>query len=260
MSCSATKLDVVSDHVTSTVELAELYSEISGPQNEHGEELIEKLALDENMKILDLGCGTGYLSALLADCVGPGGKVVAIDPNRSRLELAERQYSKTNLVFLEANDATLPEDQYDLVFANYVLQWIEDKFAVLNKVYQNLKPGGRFAFIVPESRPPFFEQMDNLMGAEMAEKMKHDFQCLSASEYAHLAITIGFKVMSSEVEMRPLNFANVEGLLKWYCGSTEGRFNPEKVDPVILEAFKQPYGDLPAENICARLTIILSKP
>ena len=260
MSCSATKLDVVSDHVTSTVELAELYSEISGPQKEHGEELIEKLSLEKNMKILDLGCGTGYLSALLADCVGPGGKVVAIDPNTSRLELAERQYSKTNLVFLEANDATLPEDQYDLVFANHVLHWIEDKFAVLSKIYQNLKPGGRFAFIVAECRLPIFEQMDNLMGAEKAEKMKQDFQCLSASEYTHLATTIGFKVVSSEVEMRPLNFANVDGLLKWYCGSTEGRFNPEKVDPVVLEAFKQPYGDHPAENNYARLTIILSKP
>ena len=238
MSCSATTLEVVSHHGTSTVELAELYSEISNVQKEHGKELIEKLSLEKNLKILDLGCGTGYLSALLADCVGPAGKVVAIDPNRSRLELATKQHLKTNLVFLEANDVTLPEDQYDLVFANYVLQWIEDKFAVLSKIYQNLKPGGRFAFTVPESRPPIFEQMDNLMGAERAEKMKQDYQCLSASEYTHLATTIGFKVISSEVEIRPFNFANVEGLLNWYCGSTEGRFNPEKVDPVILKAFK----------------------
>ena len=260
MSCSATTLEVVSHHGTSTAELAELYSEISNVQKEHGKELIEKLLLEKSMKILDLGCGTGYLSALLADCVGPAGKVVAIDPNKSRLKLATKQYSKTNLVFLEANDATLPEDQYDLVFANYVLQWIEDKFAVLSKIYQNLKPGGQFAFIVPECRPPIFEQMDNLMGTEMAEKMKQDYQCLSASEYIHLATTIGFKVTSSEIETRPFNFSSVEGLLKWYCGSTAGRFDPEKVDPEILEAFKQPYGDHPAENNFVRLTIILTKP
>ena len=35
------------------------------------------------MKILDLGCGTGYLSASLADSVRPEGTVVAIDPNKS---------------------------------------------------------------------------------------------------------------------------------------------------------------------------------
>ena len=133
MSCSATTLEVVSHHGTSTAELAELYSEISNVQKEHGKELIEKLLLEKSMRILDLGCGTGYLSALLADCVGPAGKVVAIDPNKSRLKLARKRYSKTNLVFLEANDVTLPEDQYDLVFANYVLQWIEDKFAVFEQ-------------------------------------------------------------------------------------------------------------------------------
>ena len=94
------------------------------------------------MKILDLGCGTGCLSAVLADCVGPEGSVVAIDPNKDRLEFAKKQYSRPNLMFIEANDATLPEDQYDLVFSNYVLQWIENKAAVLNKVYKNLKPGG----------------------------------------------------------------------------------------------------------------------
>ena len=105
-----------------SVELAQLYSEVSDVQKEHGEELIEKLSLEKNMKILDLGCGTGYLSALLADCVGPEGSVVVIDPNRGRLEVAENQYSRCNLVFLEANDANLPEDQYDLVFSNYVLQ------------------------------------------------------------------------------------------------------------------------------------------
>lgn len=98
------------------------------------------------------------------------------------------------------------------------------------------------------------------MGTEMAEKMKQDYQCLSASEYTHLATTVGFKVISSEVEIRPFNFSSVEGLLKWYCGSTEGRFDPEKVDPEILEAFKQSFGDHPAENNFVRLTIILIKP
>ena len=161
--------------------MAQLYSEVSDVQKEHGEELIEKLSLEKNMKILDLGCGTGYLSAVLADCVGPEGSVVAIDPNEGRLEIAKKRYSRPNLMFLEANDATLPKDQYDLVFSNYVLQWIENKVAVLNKVYQNLKPGGRFAFIVPEHHPPIFEQMDKLMGLEVANKMKQDYQCMHVS-------------------------------------------------------------------------------
>ena len=242
------------------VELAQLYSEVSDVQKEHGKELIEKLALQKNMKILDLGCGTGYLSALLADCVGPEGSVVAIDPNKGRLEIAENQYSRPNLVFLEANDTTFPKDQYDLVFSNYVLQWVKNKVAVLNKVYQNLKPGGRFAFTVSEHRAPTLEQLDSLMGPEVASKMKQDLHYMSTSEYNHFATMIGFKVICSEVEIQPFNFVNVDCLLKWYRATTEGRFDPEKVDPATLVQFKQTYGDGPVENSCSRVTIILSKP
>ena len=242
-------------------ELAKLYSEVSGIQKEHGKELIEKLSLEKNMKILDLGCGTGYLSSMMADCVGPEGKVVAIDPNRSRLDIAEKQYSRSNLVFLEANDVTLPEDQYDSVFANYVLHWVENKAALLNKVYQNLKPGGRFASTVPLYHPPIFQKMDNLMGPEIANKMKQALWYMPAPEFNHLATTIGFKVISSEVENIPLNFANVEDLLKWYCSSSERQFNPQKIDLTSWEAFKQPFGDGPVENNFLQvMTIILSKP
>ena len=96
MSCnttkySNTKLEGLRDGVSS-LELAELYSKVSDLQKEHGKEMIQKLSLEKNMKILDLGCGTGYLSALLADSVGPEGTVVAIDPIKSRLQLAKKQY------------------------------------------------------------------------------------------------------------------------------------------------------------------------
>ena len=110
MSYSTAELENTSNG-DSSVELAQLYSEVSSLQIKHGEELIEKLSLEKNMKILDLGCGTGYLSAVLADYVGPEGSVVAIDPNKGRLEIAKKRYSRPNLMFLEANDVTLPEDQ-----------------------------------------------------------------------------------------------------------------------------------------------------
>jgi len=151
----STKLGMVS-LADSSEELAKVYSEMSDVQKEHGKELIEQLSLAKNMKVLDFGCGTSYLSALLADCVGPEGEVVAVDPDEARLALAKKQYSRPNLVFIHANDATFPEGQYDLVFTNYVLHWVGNKAALLNKVYQNLKPGGQFASVFPEHEPAVF--------------------------------------------------------------------------------------------------------
>ena len=260
MSHNSTKFSIAmlegSSHGDSSLELAKCYSEISDLQKEHGKDLIEKLSLEKNMKILDLGCGTGYLSALLADSVGPAGKVVAVDPNKSRLELAKKQYSRSNLVFLEANDVTFPEDEYDLVFSNYVLHWIENKNALFKRVYQNLKPGGQFAFVVSDQQPTIAEQMDDLMGPEM----KQCVHWMSASEYNHLATAVGFKVTYSVVQNKPVHFENIESLMQFYRGSTDGRFNPQKIEPAILETFKQPFGDSPIDiDDFHQVTIILTK-
>ena len=252
---SSNKLECFS-HGNSSLELARLYSEVSDLQKEHGKEMIQLLALEKNITILDLGCGTGYLSALLADCVGPEGKVVAIDPNKSRLDLAEKQHSRPNLVFLEANDLTFPEDRYDLVFSNYVLHWIKNKNALFNKVYRNLKPGGQFAFGVCTHQPTLVEQMDDLMGPEM----RQCFHWMSASEYNHLATTVGFEVTYSDVQKKTVHFESIEHLMQVYHGSTDGRFNPEKIEPAVLQVFKQPFGDRPVDlDDFHRVTTILTK-
>ena len=222
MSHNTTKFSIArlegSSHGDSSLELAKFYSEISDLHKEHSKELIEKLSLENNMKILDLGCGTGYLSSLLADSVGPEGKVVAVDPNKSRLEVAEQNYLRSNLLFLEASDVTFPEDQYDLVFSNYVLHWIENKAALFKRVYENLKPGGQFAFVVSDQQPTIVEQMDNLMGPEM----KQCFHWMSASEYNHLTAAAGFKVTYSDVQEKPAHFENIESLMQFYHGSSDG--------------------------------------
>ena len=55
---------------------AEHYEKDSSIQREGGHKIIDLLAPKKGMKILDLGCGTGYFSKFLADLVGPDGQVV----------------------------------------------------------------------------------------------------------------------------------------------------------------------------------------
>ena len=46
-----------------------------------------------NSTVLDLGCGTGNLTCILAERVGPGGKVIGVDPDKERLHVAREKYS-----------------------------------------------------------------------------------------------------------------------------------------------------------------------
>ena len=72
--------------------------------------------------ILDLGCGTGELSAYLAELVGPEGKVVGVDPDKERILLAQQSHGEIeNLSFVEGNASNFPgigSESYDIIFVS----------------------------------------------------------------------------------------------------------------------------------------------
>ena len=69
---------------------AEVYNRQSKQyeQYEGGMKLMDLLSITEKSKVLDLGCGTGLLTKALGERVGPGGKVVGVDPDKARIQLA----------------------------------------------------------------------------------------------------------------------------------------------------------------------------
>ena len=62
-----------------------------------------------------------YLSSVMAQRLGPKGMVVAVDPDMENAKAARSEHSGSNVVFLEG------PDQYDIIYSNYMLQWIHDK-------------------------------------------------------------------------------------------------------------------------------------
>ena len=74
----------------------------------------EMLFLRKGSTVLDLGCGTGYLTKLLSERVGPEGKVVAVDPDGERLKIAREKHSATNIDYIQADDQTFPSGQHFL--------------------------------------------------------------------------------------------------------------------------------------------------
>jgi SAM-dependent methyltransferase len=98
--------------------------------------------------VLDLGCGAGTDSLVAAHMVGPGGRVVGIDMTPEMLERARRSKAElgaTNVEFLEAEAERLPfpDESFDVVISNGVIDLIPDKDAVFSELFRVLKPGGR---------------------------------------------------------------------------------------------------------------------
>jgi SAM-dependent methyltransferase len=101
--------------------------------------------LEEGMRVADLGCGVGIVSALLAELVGSRGQVVGIDANAAQLAEARRRFGVgTNVRFIEASatDTGLPPGSFDLVYCRFLLIHLPEPHRALREMYALLKPGG----------------------------------------------------------------------------------------------------------------------
>ena len=106
--------------------------------SEYGKWLLEFVPKNKNQSILDLGCGTGTLTAQLSNLIGT---IIGVDSSASKIAKAKEQYA--NIQFEVFDALTLPfEKQFDVVFSNAVFHWIADHNALLKQVYKVLKPNG----------------------------------------------------------------------------------------------------------------------
>jgi trans-aconitate methyltransferase len=102
------------------------------------ESLVEALDPRPGERILDLGCGDGFLTRRIAES---GATVVGVDSSPQMVAAAKEHGADARCVSAES----LPFDQeFDAVFSNAALHWMSDQDAVLQGVRRALKPGGRF--------------------------------------------------------------------------------------------------------------------
>ena len=116
--------------------------------------ILHKAGLKRGAHLVDLGCGTGFLSLEAARMVGPGGTVTAVDASPGALEALVRlgeERGLANLRPLEADISRLPmgDGTADAVVARSVLSYVDDRQAVLREALRVLRPGGVLSFFEP---------------------------------------------------------------------------------------------------------------
>lgn len=126
-------------------ETADQYDILASLHREIGRELILKLTkIPKVDAVLDVGCGTGYLTGK-ARYFFPDARVVGLDFAEGMLKVAQEKHENIEWVLADAQELSFADASFDIVISNLAYQWVADLPKAFGHVHRVLAPEGTFA-------------------------------------------------------------------------------------------------------------------
>lgn len=143
-------------------------------------DLLARVRSDRPARVVDLGCGPGNLTALLARR-WPDATVHGVDSSPEMIETAVRDHDALTFEVGDVRSWAASDNDVDVLVSNAALQWVPDHLDLLPRLVGQLRPGGWLAFQVPGN----FD--------EPSHTIRHDL----AAEAPYAAYTAGAVVPAS---------------------------------------------------------------
>lgn len=136
-------------------------------------DLANRIPLQQPRTILDIGCGPGNSTQVLADRF-PDAQITGADNSENMIQKARSLYPSLNFILFDADSGfDALHERYDIVFSNACIQWIPDHHRLLRNMMGLLKPGGVLAIQTPmNDHEPIHAIITALA---KSEKWKHRF-------------------------------------------------------------------------------------
>jgi len=196
---------------------AQAYAEHSKGQEVWARELIGKLALEGSEDILDLGCGDGKITALLAQATK--GRVVGVDKSDEMIEFASHSYPNIEFMVADATQLSF-ENDFNVVFSNAVLHWVSDHRAVLMGLKKALRPKGKILlqFGGYGNAKEILEVMERFIASEYTDYFNDftfPYTFPHSSEYKELLEECGFHEIRAELIGKDMVHESVKAFKGW---------------------------------------------
>jgi trans-aconitate methyltransferase len=192
-----------SDGSTSKIQRwsAELYDTKARFVGDLATKTIDMLDIKAGERILDLGCGDGYVSEKL---VARGANLIGVDFSPELIAAARQRGLDARLYNGEELDF---ENEFDGVFSNAAMHWMKRAPAVAHGVFRSLKPSGRFVgeFAGKRNAEIIRRAVHGSLDDRSIDSSKIDPWYLpDATEYSQVLRNAGFEVLSIELFDRPV--------------------------------------------------------
>ncbi|MCH3963889.1 MAG: methyltransferase domain-containing protein [Clostridium sp.] len=180
---------------------------------EYGKDLLEFIQDDRTQKILDLGCGTGVLTAEIAKLCD---YVLGIDSSSEMIEKARQAYPNLDFQVMDALEIPC-EQKWDVVFSNAVFHWISNHDLLLRKIKDSLKsPGKLICEFGAYGNIKIIEQGFSAVLQDMGITYNSRFTFPTVDTFSQLLIKNGFSIKKIYDFDRPTPLKNGnKGLYNW---------------------------------------------
>jgi len=196
--------------------------------------------------VIDLGCGTGELTARL-HAHTQAATTLGMDSSESMLAKA-RPLAGNGLVFDVGDIGEFEaEESFDVIFSNAALHWVPDHPRLLRRIAGGLRPGGQLAVQVPAN----YDHPSHALAAKLAlESPFADYvrECPQATvqavcspeRYAELLDEIGFAEQQVRLQVYGHHLASTAEVAEWTKGTTLLRYQP-LLPPELYDSFVEQY-------------------
>ncbi len=225
---------------------AQAYARISALQQAMAAEVLSLLDMKDAKSILDLGCGNGKITAVIAVRV-PEGRVVGVDASADMIAYAKEHFGEAthhNLSFEVSDIRKISyEEEFHLVVSFNALHWIPQQDVALRAICTAMKQGGAAQLrMVPQGERKCLE--DVLEETRKSERWSSYFDGflapylhLTPEEYSALAAQCGLRTVSVDVNDKSWDFGSREGFSAF--GSVTfvewTRRLPDEAEPAFID-------------------------
>jgi trans-aconitate 2-methyltransferase len=206
------------------------------------EDLAALIKVRPGLSVIDLGCGTGELTAKLADRL-PESNVLGIDNSAEMLRRAASQ-TRPGLRFESASIEEI-SGRYNIVFSHAAIQWIEDHFALVPRLFAMVDPPGQLAVQLPSNH----NHPSHTFLRELAQQAP--FQnalggyvrvppVLPVDKYAELLFQAGASEITAFEKVYPHILQDADAMAEWNRGTAALPYL-ERLTPDLQQQFLEQY-------------------